>query len=45
MKHPDNPLLISIPFHSGTISTGLIKGEIRRAGLTVDEYLELLGKT
>jgi predicted RNA binding protein YcfA (HicA-like mRNA interferase family) len=42
MKHPEKPLLISIPFHPGTLLPSLIRNEIGKAGLSVEKYLRLL---
>jgi len=42
MKHPDKPLLVSIPVHPGTILPSLIRNEIKKAGLRVERYIELL---
>lgn len=37
-----NPNILSIPIHKGrTIKTGLLVDQIKKAGLTVEEFLEL----
>jgi predicted RNA binding protein YcfA (HicA-like mRNA interferase family) len=42
LKHPDKPLLISIPVHPGTILPSIIRNEIRKAGLSAERFIELL---
>lgn len=42
MKHPDKPLLISIPVHPGTVLPSIIRNEIRKAGLSAERFVELL---
>jgi predicted RNA binding protein YcfA (HicA-like mRNA interferase family) len=38
-----NPNILSIPVHKGkTIKIGLLKDQIKRAGLTEEEYLKLI---
>jgi len=38
-----NPNILSIPTHKGKpVKIGLLKDQIRKAGLTVEEFLELL---
>lgn len=37
-----NPVILSIPVHKGkTIKVGLLKSQIKKAGLTEDEFLDL----
>lgn len=43
LRHPDNPMLrITIPFHRKELTPKTLKSIIRQAGLSVDEFLELL---
>jgi predicted RNA binding protein YcfA (HicA-like mRNA interferase family) len=38
-----NPNILSIPVHKGkTVKIGLLKDQIRKSGLTEDEFLDLL---
>jgi len=38
-----NPNILSIPFHKGKlVKIGLLKDQIRKSGLTEEEFLELL---
>jgi predicted RNA binding protein YcfA (HicA-like mRNA interferase family) len=38
-----NPNILSIPVHKGkTIKIGLLKDQIKKAGLTEEEYLKLI---
>lgn len=40
---PGNPNILSIPVHKGkTIKIGLLKDQIKKAGLSGEEFLELL---
>ncbi len=40
---PGNPNILSIPVHKGKpIKIGLLKDQMRKAGLTEEEFLELL---
>ena len=42
-KHPARPeLLVTIPFHAGTVPPGLLRKIINDAGLTSDEFRDLL---
>lgn len=37
-----NPNILSIPVHKGrAVKVGLLRDQIKKAGLTVDEFLEL----
>lgn len=38
-----NGLIITIPYH-GTVKTGLLQAAIKKAGLTVERFLELIGR-
>ena len=41
--HPDNPnLLVVVPYHARDISRPLMKAIIKQAGLTAQEFLDLL---
>lgn len=40
--HPDLPRPVSVPFHPGTIKSGLLREIIKQAGLTREEFLDLL---
>ncbi len=40
---PGNPSILSIPVHKGkSIKLGLLKDQIKKSGLTEDEFLKLL---
>jgi len=40
---PRNPNILSIPVHKGkAIKIGLLKDQIRKSGLTEEEFLKLL---
>jgi len=41
MRRDDPPSMVSVPLHR-TLKKGTLRGIIRHAGLTVDEFLELL---
>lgn len=43
MINMPNGQLISIPDH-GNVKAGLLQAAIRKAGLTIDEFLGLLGR-
>ena len=40
--HPDRDRPVPIPFHPGTLKRSLLRDIIKQAGLTVEEFLELL---
>jgi len=43
LKKPGHPYLITVPVHSGrTVGRGLLRGLIQDAGLTVQQFLNLL---
>jgi len=43
LKHPSNPRLrVTVPKHSRPVPTGTLRSIIRQAGLTVEEFLDLL---
>lgn len=43
LRHPDKAELLSIPVHKGRIvGVGLLLSQIKVAGLTVEEFKELL---
>ncbi|MBA4393667.1 MAG: hypothetical protein C0407_08960 [Desulfobacca sp.] len=43
LTKPGNPNILSIPVHKGkTIKIGLLKDQIKKAGLSSEEFLELL---
>lgn len=43
LKHARNPNRLSIPVHAGKIvGKGLLRAQIKAAGLTVAEFIELL---
>lgn len=43
MKRENHPFHLSIPVHPGkTVGTGLLKSQIENAGLTVEQFIELL---
>jgi predicted RNA binding protein YcfA (HicA-like mRNA interferase family) len=45
LKKLGNEFLLTIPAHSGKIlGKGLLKSQIDAAGLTVDQFIELLNK-
>ncbi len=42
-QHPADPgTLVSVPYHSRDMARGTLLSIIRRAGLTVEEFLDLL---
>jgi predicted RNA binding protein YcfA (HicA-like mRNA interferase family) len=41
-KHPDRPRLVPVPYHARDIKRGLLRTIIRQAGMTVEEFLDLL---
>jgi hypothetical protein len=41
LSRPDNPLSLSVPDHR-ELDRGLLRGLIRKAGLTVEEFVKLL---
>jgi len=43
LKHETIPYRLSVPVHRGqTVGTGLLKDQIEKAGLTVEQFIELL---
>lgn len=43
LRHPAKPGLVTVPQHAGAIiKPGILQGILEQAGLTVDEFLELL---
>ena len=43
LRHPDRPIALSIPMHKGcNLGIGLLASKIRDAGLTVEQFKELL---
>ena len=43
LRHLDNPSLrVTIPFHRKDLAPKTLKSIIKQAGLTVDEFIELL---
>ncbi len=43
LKKAGHPLVLSIPLHAGkTMGAGLLKSQIDAAGMTVEEFVELL---
>ena len=41
-KHPDRPRLVPVPYHARDIKRGLLRAIIQQAGLTVEEFLDML---
>ena len=42
LRHPLSGRITSVPHHSGDIKRGLLYGIIRQAGLSVQEFIDLL---
>jgi predicted RNA binding protein YcfA (HicA-like mRNA interferase family) len=43
LRHPESPDLLSIPVHKGdTVGVGLLASQIKLAGLTVQQFIDLL---
>ena len=43
LRHPDKPIALSIPVHRGrTLGVGLLASKIKDAGLTVEQFQNLL---
>lgn len=43
LRHPQKKVALSIPVHKGhTLGVGLLSSKIKDAGLTVEEFLEIL---
>ncbi len=41
--HPDDPsLLVVVPYHAGDLKRSVVRSIIKQAGLTVEEFLDLL---
>lgn len=41
MFHPESKVIISVPIHTKDVSSGLIKGIIKNANSTEEEFLKL----
>ena len=41
LKHPNRGMIV-IPFHGGTVKVGLLLDAVERAGISVEEFEELL---
>ncbi len=41
LKHPERGALV-LPFHRGTIKVGIIMDAIKKSGISVEQFLELL---
>jgi predicted RNA binding protein YcfA (HicA-like mRNA interferase family) len=42
LTKPSNPVILSIPLHKGKpVKKGLLVAQIKKAGLTVEEFLKL----
>jgi len=42
LHHPDNVVLISVPYHNKDLKRGTLQAILRQAGLTADELRQLL---
>ena len=43
LKHPDNPRLrVTVPYHNKDLKLGTLRSIIRQAGMTPEEFLDLL---
>ena len=43
LKHPDKPgLLITLPYHKKDLKRGTLQSILKQAGLTLEEFRELL---
>jgi predicted RNA binding protein YcfA (HicA-like mRNA interferase family) len=43
LRHPEKPVRLTIPVHKGkTIRIGLLSSQIKAAGLTVEQFNDLL---
>ena len=43
LKHPDQPqLTVTVPYHNRDLKQGTLRSIIRQAGMTVEEFLNLL---
>jgi predicted RNA binding protein YcfA (HicA-like mRNA interferase family) len=42
LSHPTKPGIVTIAMHAGTIPPGTLRSIIRQAGLTVDQFIDLL---
>jgi predicted RNA binding protein YcfA (HicA-like mRNA interferase family) len=42
LSHPTKPGIVTVAMHSGTIPPGTIRSIIRQAGLTIDQFADLL---
>ncbi len=40
--HPDRSALITVPVHTGSLKRGLLAGILKDAGVSREEFLELL---
>ncbi|MCX5637770.1 MAG: type II toxin-antitoxin system HicA family toxin [Planctomycetota bacterium] len=42
LRHPDKTVRLSIPVHKGeTVGIGLLRSQIKDAGLTVEQFIDL----
>lgn len=44
LKKPGHRFIVTIPMHTKPLKEGTLRNIIRQAGLTVDEFLEHLGR-
>ncbi|MEK7071952.1 MAG: type II toxin-antitoxin system HicA family toxin [Patescibacteria group bacterium] len=44
LEHPITKKFTSIPMHSGNMKRGLMMGILKQAGISVKEFIRLLGK-
>jgi len=43
LKHPDKPgLRVTVPFHNADLKRGTLQSIVKQAGMTPDEFIELL---
>jgi predicted RNA binding protein YcfA (HicA-like mRNA interferase family) len=42
LGHPTKPGIVTVALHAGTIPLGTLRSIIRQAGLTVDQFINLL---
>jgi predicted RNA binding protein YcfA (HicA-like mRNA interferase family) len=42
LGHPSKPGIVTVAMHAGTIPTGTLRSIIRQAGLSVDQFIDLL---
>ena len=41
LKHPHKPLLV-LPFHRGTVKAGIILDALKKAGISAEEFQEVI---